>query len=77
MSNSMLYTIGTALNHARDNGLTVHLLVGGQWVSGLVTAVDGFGVLLSSEGDHAVIRVEAVSAVRIVGGVPHRTEIAG
>jgi sRNA-binding regulator protein Hfq len=75
MSSSMLYTIGTALNHARDNGLEVSLLVEGQWVSGLVAAVDGFGVLLATEGDHAVVRVEAVSAVRIAGAVPHRTEI--
>ncbi|MFC4785254.1 hypothetical protein ACT8ZV_12310 [Nocardioides sp. MAHUQ-72] len=76
MSGSMLYTIGTALNHARDHALEVDLLVGGQWMTGVVAAVDGFGVLLVSDGDHAVVRAEAVSAVRIAGGPPQRSEIA-
>jgi ABC-type transporter Mla maintaining outer membrane lipid asymmetry permease subunit MlaE len=49
--------------------------VGSQWVSGFVVAVDGYGVLLASEAEHAVVRVEAISAVRIAGGVPHRIEV--
>ena len=76
LSSSTLYTIGTALNRARDHGHAVDLLVGNQWVSGVVVAVVGYGVLLASAGEHAVVRIEAVSAVRIAGAVPHRTEVA-
>lgn len=77
MSGSTLYTIGTMLNHARDNGLEVDLLVAGQWLSGVVAAVDGYGVVLASnDSRHAVIRLEAVSAVKVAEYVPHHTEIA-
>lgn len=77
MGSSMLYTIGTVLNHARDNGLEVDLLVAGHWLSGVVAAVDGFGVVLAAHGDqHAVVRMEAVSAVKIAEGVPQRNELA-
>jgi len=76
VSSSTLYTIGTVLNHARDNGLEVDVLVSGHWLSGVVAAVDGFGVVLASNGDqHAVIRMEAVSAVKIAQGMLRRTEI--
>jgi sRNA-binding regulator protein Hfq len=75
-SDSTLYTIGTALNRAKDNDIPVQILVEGSWISGTVTAVDGFGVVLSSdELEHAVIRVEAVSAVKIATVAPHRTPI--
>ena len=60
MADSMLYTIGTALHHARDHALPVQLLVGGTWLSGVVVAIDGFGVVLSAHDDeHAVVRLEA------------------
>lgn len=74
----MLYTIGTALNRALSNELTVHILVGGEWLSGQVVAVDGHGVVLNShEREHSVIRVEAVSAVKIATTAPVRRPIAG
>lgn len=76
VSNSTLYTIGTVLNHARDHDLGVDLLVDGTWVSGVVAAVDGFGVVLAANGDqHAVIRMEAISAVKIAEGIAPRHEI--
>lgn len=76
MGSSTLYTIGTMLNRARDNGLEVDLLVAGQWLTGVVAAVDGYGVVLASNDDrHAVIRLEAVSAVKVAGRVPDHTEI--
>jgi sRNA-binding regulator protein Hfq len=76
VGSSTLYTVGTVLNHARDNGLEVDVLVSGLWLSGLVAAVDGFGVVLASDGDqHAVIRMEAVSAVRIAEGIVQHSEI--
>ena len=75
-SDSTLYTIGTALNRARDNQIPVQILVGDEWISGEVVAVDGFGVVLSSEErEHAVIRIEAVHAVKIGSQAPMRTSI--
>lgn len=76
-SDSTIYTIGTALNRARDNGIPVQILVGGEWICGHVVAVDGFGVVLNSEDqEHAVIRVEAVQAVKIGSVAPIRTPIS-
>jgi sRNA-binding regulator protein Hfq len=75
-SDSTLYTIGTALNRARDNQIPVQILVGGEWIAGQVVAVDGFGVVLSSEErEHSVIRIEAVHAVKIGSSAPIRTSI--
>jgi sRNA-binding regulator protein Hfq len=78
MSNSsMLYTIGTALNRALDNGIRVQVLVEGQWLEGYVVAVDGFGVVLNSEGhEHSVVRMESISAVRIFDTPPSATPIS-
>lgn len=77
MGSSTLYTIGTMLNHARDNRLEVELLVAGHWLIGVVAAVDGYGVVLASNDNrHAVIRLEAVSAVKVAEHVPHHEEIA-
>lgn len=73
---STLYTIGTALNRAKDNEIPVRILVGGEWIAGQVVAVDGYGVVLNCEElEHSVIRVEAVSAVKIGSIAPIRTPI--
>jgi hypothetical protein len=73
MSNdSVLYTIGTALSRALDNGSTVQILVEGQWLDGRVAAVDGHGVVLSDELEQSVIRMSSVSAVRMFKTVPER-----
>jgi hypothetical protein len=73
---STIYTIGTALNRAQDNDVAVQLLVEGQWIEGRVVAVDGHGVVLSSEmGEHAVIRMQSISAVRVFTEAPGRTPI--
>ena len=77
-SDSMIYTIGTALNRARDNQLGVQLLVEGQWLGGRVLAVDGHGVVLDSAvnpatghaSEHAVVRMENVAAVRVSTRAP-------
>jgi hypothetical protein len=77
-SDSMIYTIGTALNRARDNQLGVQVLVEGQWLGGLVLAVDGHGVVLDSAAgsatgygsEHAVVRMESVAAVRVSTRAP-------
>jgi hypothetical protein len=74
--NSTIYTIGTALNRAHDNDVPVQLLVEGQWIGGHIVAVDGHGVVLSSEElEHAVVRMQSISAVRIFTEMPGRVPI--
>jgi hypothetical protein len=72
MSSSTLYTIGTALRRAHDNHLTVSMLVESHWLQGQVAAIDGHGVLLDleDEGEHSVVRLERISAVRVQGRIP-------
>lgn len=75
-SDSMIYTIGTALNRARDNSLVVDVLVEGMWISGYVLAVDGFGVVLQADDtQHSVVRIESIAAVTIRAEAPHRRSI--
>ena len=75
-SDSVLYTIGTALNRAHDNNVAVQILVEGQWLTGHVAAVDGHGVVLhSDEAEHAVIRMGSVSAVRVCAPPPFHVAI--
>jgi sRNA-binding regulator protein Hfq len=75
-SDSTIYTIGTALNRARDNGIPVQVLVEGQWMAGDVVAVDGHGLVLNSEElEHSVIRMADVSAVRVFTEAPHRRPV--
>ena len=75
-SESTIYTIGTALNRAHDNHMSVQILVEGQWVNGQVLAVDGHGVVLdSADGQHAVIRMGSVSAVRVCAPPPFHVAI--
>lgn len=72
----MIYTVGTALNRARDNSVPVEVLVEGKWIRGYVVAVDGHGVVLQeTENTHSVIRIESVSAVTISSAAPHRRAI--
>jgi hypothetical protein len=73
---SVLYTIGTALNRAQDNHAQVQILVEDQWLHGQVAAVDGHGVVLASDDyEHAVIRMGSISAVRMFAAPPHREPI--
>src|ERR687895_2679777 len=65
-TSSTMLTLGTALRHAHDGGTQVHALVGGMWISGTVVALDGEGVvLLTPEGETVVVRLRAVTAVRV------------
>ena len=76
MSGSIIYTVGTALNRAHDNGVPVQVLVEGQWLTGDVLAVDGHGLVLQSDSlEHSVVRIDSVAAVRIFSEAPHRTPI--
>jgi hypothetical protein len=68
---SIQYTIGTALERAREGGKFVEVLVEGQWLEGLIVASDGHGVVLENGGDdHVVVRLERVSAVRVAARAP-------
>jgi sRNA-binding regulator protein Hfq len=76
MESSLIYSMGTALNRARDHDIPVGVLVGGEWLAGRVVAVDGHGVLLETdEFEHAVVRMEAVQAVRVHGMIPEAIPI--
>jgi hypothetical protein len=75
---SMQYTIGTALNRAREAGTMVEVLVDNHWVSGLVVACDGIGVVLDNRGEeHCVVRLERVAAVRVCAEAPMLRRIPG
>ncbi|QNN51718.1 hypothetical protein [Nocardioides mesophilus] len=75
MNDSVLYTIGTALNRAHEADVPVQVLVEGAWLAGTVVAVDGHGVVLSSdEMEHAVVRVQSISAVRVLAPAPSRVQ---
>jgi len=68
---SMQYTIGTALDRAREGGLEVEVLVDNQWLTGQVAAADGLGVVLDRDGaEHFVVRLERISAVRVGAHAP-------
>jgi hypothetical protein len=73
MTSSTLYTVGTALRRAHDHDLLVTLLVESHWLQGRVAAIDGHGVLLdlAEEGEHSVVKLERISAVRVQGTLPH------
>lgn len=75
MSNSMIYTMGTALDRAQEAGALVQCLVQGQWLGGAVLAVDGHGLVLTrGDNEHVVVRLEEVSALRVQGGPPNERE---
>jgi hypothetical protein len=70
-SDSMVYTMGTALHRAKEFNLRVQILVQGHWLSGRVIDLDGQGLILEREDtDHVVVRLEVVAAVRVNGSAP-------
>jgi hypothetical protein len=74
----MQYTIGTALERARERNHHVEVLLEGQWLGGLVVASDGVGIVLEDgEDEHSVVRLERISAVRVRALSPFRRKIPG
>lgn len=64
--NSTIYTIGTALNRAKEADVSVELLLAGEWVEGMINAIDGHGVVLvSAGGELSIIRMSSIDAVRV------------
>jgi len=49
------------------------VLVEGQWLDGFVAAVDGHGLVLATDSlEHSVIRMDSISAVRVLSAHPER-----
>jgi hypothetical protein len=78
---SLIRTIGTALGQAQAHELVVAIRVEGEWLMGLVQSKDGEGVVLTdpASGDLMIVRLAAISAVRITAqavtrlALPHPT----
>lgn len=67
MQTSMLFTIGTALDRAHQEGSPVDLLVEGAWITGRVVASDSQGVVLEDGTTHVVVRLDRIAVVRVQG----------
>ena len=74
---SMLYTMGMAISRAEDLGLDVSVLVDGHWIQGHVAAQDGVGLVLEHDSlEHSVVKMDQISAVRIMSESPYRQQLA-
>lgn len=67
MQTSMLFTIGTALERARQEGQPVDVLVEGHWLTGRIVGSDSQGVVLVDGEDHVVLRLDRIAVVRVHG----------
>ena len=72
---STLLTVGHAINRAQEQGMTVRMNIGGEWVTGVIVSSDGQGVaMLEPSGELCVARHDAISCVRLpsaaAGGDP-------
>lgn len=73
---SMLYTMGMAISRAQDLGFDIAVLVDGHWIEGRIAAQDGVGLVLEHDSaEHSVVRMERISAVRIMSESPYRQEL--
>lgn len=64
---STMFSVGTLLRAAEDNGTEVRVLVEGNWIAGRVLGCDGHGAVLDGgESGQFLVRLEAVSAVSFV-----------
>jgi hypothetical protein len=63
---STLLTVGHAIERAKDQGLSVRMNIGGEWVTGVIVSSDGHGVaMLEPSGELCVARHDAISCVRL------------
>jgi len=74
---SMVYTMGTALSRALEEQASVDVLVDGNWLTGAVVLYDGYGVVLDNGDEHSIVKVERITAVRVLSSSPMRTGIEG
>jgi len=72
---STLLTVGHAIDRAKDQGVTVRMNVGGEWVTGVIVSSDGHGVaMLEPSGELCVARHDAISCVRLPYGTAAEDE---
>lgn len=74
---SMVYTMGTALSRAMEQHVDVAVLVDGMWLTGRVVQHDGVGVVLDAGEEHSIVKVERITAVKVVGAVPWKSLTEG
>ena len=67
LSSTML-SVGTLLRRAEDTGAEVSVLVSGSWLEGRVIGCDGLGAVLDDGDGQALVRLDAVTAVRFRRG---------
>ncbi len=61
---STMFSVGTLLRAAEDNGTHVRVLVEGSWIDGRVLGCDGHGAVLDGgESGQFLVRLESVSVV--------------
>lgn len=61
---STMFSVGTLLRAAEDNGAEVRVLVQGAWLQGRVIGCDGLGAVLDDgDGGQFLVRLDSVSAV--------------
>lgn len=61
---STMLSVGTLLRRAEDTGAEVSVLVTGSWLEGRVIGCDGLGAVLDDGDAQALVRLDAVTAVR-------------
>ena len=61
---STMLSVGTLLRRAEDTGAEVSVLVAGSWLEGRVIGCDGLGAVLDDGDGQALVRLDAVMAVR-------------
>jgi len=61
---STLFTVGTLLRRAEDQGTYVRVLVQGAWLEGVPVGSDSMGVILDSPHGQSLVRTELVAAVQ-------------
>lgn len=65
---TMMLTLGQALDRAMNEEHDVRVKLGDEWISGRVLATDSQGVVfLDESGDTIVLRMDALTAIRIPG----------
>lgn len=61
---STMLSVGTLLRRAEDTRAEVSVLVTGSWLQGRVIGCDGLGAVLDDGEGQALVRLDAVTAVR-------------
>ncbi|HSV38568.1 MAG TPA: hypothetical protein VLI04_07390 [Nocardioidaceae bacterium] len=71
----MRYTMGTALNQALEENSEVSVLVDGIWLTGAVVLHDGVGVVLDNEDEHSIVKVDRITAIKVLTELPWQREV--